>query len=172
MTEIIRSLAHYNRGANLALIDTLEKAGPEIAARQTGTYYKTVLATMQHCLWYETAWLKRYKATFDACKALSAPVLDEKYEAMKERAGDDFAMTAAIIRDADAVFEALAAELPDEDFRKIVKFRNFQGEQQERPVWQTMFHVLNHSTHHRGEISGALDAMGVANDYAGFFRYL
>ena len=134
MTEILRSFARYNRGANLTLAETLEKAAPGIATRETGIYYKTILATWQHCLWYEAAWLKRYKATFSACEALSAPVLDEKFEAMKERAGDDFAVTCSIIRDIDAVYEAIAAELSDDDFRTIVQFKNFQGEPQERPV--------------------------------------
>ena len=35
MKEVILALAKYNRGANLNLIETLEKAGAETATKET-----------------------------------------------------------------------------------------------------------------------------------------
>ena len=32
--------------------------------------------------------------------------------------------------------------------------------------YQSIMHILNHSTHHRGEISTLLDQMGYKNDYS------
>jgi uncharacterized damage-inducible protein DinB len=171
MKDVILAFARYNRGANLNLIETLEKAGSGAATRETGTFYKTVLGTIQHCFWYELAWLKRYKALGD-CAALRAAILDEDIEALKARTGDDFARLAPLMKEADALFVAFVEEASPEDLERTIRFRNLKGEEQERIVWQTAFHVLNHYTHHRGEISGALDRMGVSNDYAGFFRYL
>lgn len=171
MTEILRSFARYNRGANHTLAETLEKAAPGFAARETGIYYKTILATWQHCLWYEISWLGRYRALGDY-PSLRAPLLAESLDSIKARAGADLAATIALVKETDAIWESFVAEASPEDMSKPLQFRNFRGEPQERIVWQTVMHVLNHSTHHRGEISGALDAMGVANDFAGFFRYL
>ena len=171
MKEVILALAKYNRGANLNLIETLEKAGSEAATRETGTYYKTVLGTIQHCLWYEVSWLKRYKALGD-CPALSAVVLDEELDTLKAKVGEDFSKLSALMKEIDALYVSFIEEVKVEDLLKPLKFKNYKGDEQERIVWQTIFHVLNHSTHHRGEISGALDRMGVSNDFAGFFRYL
>lgn len=171
MKEVILALAKYNRGANQNLLETLEKAGTEVALRETGTYYKTVLGTIQHCFWYELGWLKRY-APLGNYPSLQAPELQEEVEAQKARVGDDFAQLASLMRRIDALFVSFAEEVSVEDLQKPLKFKNYKGEDQERIVWQTIFHALNHYTHHRGEISGALDRMGVSNDFAGFFRYL
>ena len=171
MKEVILSLAKYNRGANLNLIETLEKAGAETATRETGTYYKNVLGTIQHCFWYEFSWLKRYKVLGDY-PALRAPLLGEEVDALKAKVGEDFAKLSSLMKEIDSVYVSFIGEVKLEDLQRPIKFKNFKGEEQERIVWQTVFHVLNHYTHHRGEISGALDRMGIGNDFAGFFRYL
>jgi uncharacterized damage-inducible protein DinB len=171
MKEILMAIAKYNRGANTTLLDTIEKAGPAIASKPVGIFYKTVLATIQHYLWYEVSWLARYRALGDYA-SLRDPLLDEEAEALKASVGADFAKTAALLRKTDSIFVAFAEEARSEDLPKPIRFKNFRGEDQERLAWQTIFHVLNHSTHHRGEISGALDGLGVANDFAGFYRYL
>jgi uncharacterized damage-inducible protein DinB len=171
MKEVILALAKYNRGANLTLIETLEKAGAEVATKETGTYYKTILGTIQHCFWYEVSWLKRYKALGDY-PSLRAGVLDEEIEALKAKVGEDFAKLATIMKEIDSIYVSYIEEAKVEDLQKPITFKNYKGEDQERIVWQTIFQVLNHFTHHRGEISGALDRMGVGNDFAGFFRYL
>lgn len=171
MKEVIVAFAKYNRGANLNLVETLGKAGAEVLTKETGTYYQTVLGTIQHCFWYEVSWLKRYKALGDY-PALQAAVLDEDVDRLKAMVGDDFAKLAALMKEIDSLYVSFVEELKDEDLMKPIRFKNYKGEEQERIVWQTIFHVLNHYTHHRGEISGALDRMGVSNDFAGFFRYL
>ena len=171
MKEVILALAKYNRGANLNLIETLEKAGSGVATKETGTYYKTVLGTIQHCLWYEVSWLRRYKVLGDY-PALSAVVLDEELDTLKAKVGEDFLKLSSLMKEIDALYVSFIEEVKVEDLLKPLKFKNYKGDEQERIVWQTIFHVLNHSTHHRGEISGALDRMGVSNDFAGFFRYL
>jgi uncharacterized damage-inducible protein DinB len=171
MKEVILSLARYNKGANLNLIDTIEKTGAETATLETGTFYKTVLGTIQHCFWYEVSWLKRYKVLGDYL-ALKAPVLNEEVDAMKAKTGDDFTKLSTLMKEIDSICVSFVEEVRLEDLQKPIKFKNYKGEDQERIVWQTIFHVLNHYTHHRGEISGALDRMGISNDFAGFFRYL
>lgn len=171
MKEVLVAIAKYNRGANLNLIETLEKAGSGVADKETGTYYKTVLGTIQHCLWYEFSWLKRYKALGDS-PVLRASILNEDIDALKGKLGDDFARLIPLMKELDSLYVSFIEELSPDDLQKSIKFKNFKGEDQERIVWQTIFHVLNHYTHHRGEISGALDRMGVSNDFAGFFRYL
>lgn len=171
MKEVILAFAKYNRGANLSLIETLEKAGTEVVTKETGTYYKTVLGTIQHCFWYEVSWLKRYKALGNY-PALRAAILDEEVDALKAKTGDDFVKLSTLMKEIDSLYVSFVEEVKAEELEKPIKFKNFKGEDQERMVWQTLFHVLNHYTHHRGEISGALDRMGVDNDFAGFFRYL
>ena len=171
MKEVIVAFAKYNRGANLNLIETLEKAGAAVVTTETGTFYKTVIGTIQHCFWYELSWLKRYMVLGDYA-TLKASVLNTELETLKSEVGDDFGKLSTLMKEIDNLVVSFAEEVAVDDLQKHIVFKNFKGENQERIVWQTIFHVLNHFTHHRGEISGALDRMGISNDFAGFFRYL
>jgi uncharacterized damage-inducible protein DinB len=77
MKEVILALAKYNRGANLNLIESLQKAGSDVVHMETGTYYKTVLGTLQHSFWSEVSWLKKYEALGDYA-SLRAAVLNDR----------------------------------------------------------------------------------------------
>lgn len=171
MKDVMEAVAKYNQGVNVNLIETLDKAGSAILTKETGTYYKTVLGTIQHCFWYEVSWLKRLKALGNY-HSLQAAVLSEELDALKANVGDDWNKLSDLMKEIDSLFVSFVKEVNPEDLGKTIKFKNYRGEDQERIAWHTIFHVLNHYTHHRGEISGALDRMGVSNDYAGFFKYL
>jgi len=87
-------------------------------------------------------------------------------DALKAKVGDDFVKLCALINDVDSLYVSFIEEVTAEFLQKPIKFKNFKGEDQERIVWQTVFHVLNHFTHHCGVISGTLDRMGMSNDFA------
>jgi uncharacterized damage-inducible protein DinB len=72
------------------------------------------------------------------------------------------------------------AELPlDINFRnsagaELVAWADEHSMRPRRAMWQSMLHVVNHSTQHRGEIGMALDAMGRSPgdlDYGTFEEY-
>jgi uncharacterized damage-inducible protein DinB len=41
-----------------------------------------------------------------------------------------------------------------------IAFEDMRGKPHAKPVWQIVLHVVNHGTHHRGQVSGFLRAMG------------
>ena len=53
-----------------------------------------------------------------------------------------------------------AAGLTDEAVTRGVIFRDLKGATHTQPVWQIILHVVNHGTHHRGQVSGFLRSMG------------
>jgi uncharacterized damage-inducible protein DinB len=171
MKEVLTALAVYNQGANKALCETIAKVDEDLLKRDCATYYHSVLATMQHYLAYEISWLKRYR-TMGTKKALSNSILDGELDDILSRTKDNFAETRSVLSAVDVLYVDLMNEMTDADFGEVVKLTNPRGEESERKYWNTVFHVLNHSTHHRGEISAMLDISKVSNDYAGFFRYV
>jgi uncharacterized damage-inducible protein DinB len=48
----------------------------------------------------------------------------------------------------------------DADMAEPIAFADMRGQPVTKPVWQIALHVVNHGTHHRGQISGFLRAMG------------
>ncbi len=170
MKAVMIALALYNQGANKALCETIGKVDAELLKRDCGTYYHSVLSTMQHYLSYEISWLKRYRA-FDRLGVLKDRILDAEPDDTLSRTKDSLRETESVLLTVDALFVGLVNGMTVTDLEGMVRFTNPRGEEIERKYWNTIFHVLNHSTHHRGEISAMLDILKIPNDYAGFFRY-
>jgi uncharacterized damage-inducible protein DinB len=171
MKAVITALTIYNQGADRTLCETIAKADEELLKSDCGTYYHSILSTMQHYLSYQIAWLQRYR-TFDTYRVLDNSFLDQQLDDILAKTKNSFTETQSVLRETDAVFVDLVNEMTDDDLDGMVKFTNPRGMEVEKKFWSTIFHVLNHSTHHRGEISAMLDMLKISNDYAGFFRYV
>jgi uncharacterized damage-inducible protein DinB len=170
MKTVMAALTIYNQGADRALCDTIGKVDEDLLKSDCGTYYHSVLSTMQHYLSYEISWLQRYR-TFGTHRALNNDLLDQQLDDILAKTKNSFVETQSVLLATDAVFVDLVSEMTDRDLDGVVKFTNPRGMEVEKKYWSTIFHVLNHSTHHRGEISAILDILKISNDYAGFFRY-
>jgi uncharacterized damage-inducible protein DinB len=171
MKSIITALAVYNQGANKALCEIIAKVNEEILKKDCGTFYHSVLSTIHHYLSYEISWLKRYRS-FGTQIALNNSILDGDLDSILSRTKNSVHETQSVLLTLDTIYVDLIHEMTDKDLEGAVTFTNPRGETIEKNYWKTVFHVLNHSTHHRGEISAMLDISGISNDYAGFFRYL
>lgn len=53
-----------------------------------------------------------------------------------------------------------AAGLDDEAIHKKINYKDLAGNDYETPLWQIVYHAVNHGTHHRGQVAGFLRAMG------------
>lgn len=47
------------------------------------------------------------------------------------------------------------------DFAEMINYRNLKGEARSNSVRDILFHVVNHSTYHRGQINGELKQHGI-----------
>ena len=48
----------------------------------------------------------------------------------------------------------------DERAREPVAYSTMEGTPWRQPIWQVLLHVVNHGTHHRGQVSGFLRTLG------------
>jgi uncharacterized damage-inducible protein DinB len=46
------------------------------------------------------------------------------------------------------------------DLNEPLAYPDMQGKLHQSPAWQIILHVVNHGTHHRGQVSGFLRALG------------
>ena len=53
-----------------------------------------------------------------------------------------------------------AKPLTDESVAASVSFTDLKGNPHTQPLWQIILHVVNHGTHHRGQVSGFLRTLG------------
>lgn len=53
-----------------------------------------------------------------------------------------------------------AAELTDDSALADLTYHDLKGREWKQPIWQLVLHVVNHGSHHRGQVSGFLRALG------------
>ncbi len=68
---------------------------------------------------------------------------------------------------------AWVGSLTDEGIAANIAYKDIKGNAYETPAWQIVLHVVNHGTHHRGQASGFLRALGYKPqplDLIGYYR--
>ena len=146
--EVIRTHLRYTAWASRTLVEAAAKLTPEELNRDFGTADKSVLGTLTHIFAADRMWLSRInppqRQTFLEPRDFDIAVLDREWPAIGK----------AWLKWADGLVEA--------DTTRGVIFRDLKGTTHTQPLWQIVLHVVNHGTHHRGQVSGFLRAMGHA----------
>ncbi len=171
MKEIILGMAEYNLKANERLGEILKSQGPQVLTKDMGSFYKSIQATLEHILIAEVSWLKKFAGFFSYPILANAWLVGAEMDDVKARASGNFPVLISFLHDADLLFVGFAKLIDEAQLGARVRFKNMKGEELQRTYWNTLIHILNHGTHHRGEISALLDMQGVSNDYSGFNLY-
>ena len=145
--DLLRNHIEYTIWATERLLNAGTILNPEELKHDFGTADRTIQGTMTHLLRSERNWLRRLQGNTQG-----SPILlpsDERWEDMSL----DW-------RGLQEEWRAWALGLSDEDFARVHEYKDLKGVVWNQPIWQIVFHVVNHSTHHRGQVSGFLRALG------------
>ncbi|HUR92013.1 MAG TPA: DinB family protein [Gemmatimonadaceae bacterium] len=140
--DYARRLFAFNTWANGHIIEAVRGLSSEDLHRDLRTSFTSVHGTLVHLVSGEWRWLQFW--------------LDEPYE--REFSRDEFPDVAAIEKLWTKIAgdqRALAASLTPERLRETKVVRGL-----ERPLADTMQHLLNHSSYHRGQIASLLRQTG------------
>jgi uncharacterized damage-inducible protein DinB len=151
----------YTRWATQRLMDAAASLTPDEQARDFGTADRTVLGTLKHIYGADWAWMERLNGRSPSTYPADGP---------------------ATLFDLAAAFPVLhhrwrdhVAALTPETAGQEIAYTTFRGDAFRSPVWQIVMHVVNHATHHRGQVAGFLRTMGKtppALDLMLFYRQL
>jgi len=156
-SDILRTQLDYSHWANRRLIDIANQLTAEELARDFGTADKSVLGTLVHVYASERTWLRRLvgapAVTFVTEADYRMPVIEEDWPALGQR------------------WQEWAGGLTDANAEKPISYKDLRGASWEQPVWQIVLHVVNHGSHHRGQVSGFLRSMGLTPPPLDLIRY-
>ncbi len=172
MRELFSAFARYNRSANQALAAVIAGQSESILREDQGSFYKSIFGTFEHIVGAEVSWLRRYPTFFPGTILEGKSLIVADIEATKARMTSNVKELLAVSSEADELLVAFADSVTDAQLASRVKYKTYKGDELERDFWALLFHVCNHGTHHRGEISALLDRKGIKNDYSGFTNYL
>jgi len=142
--EVLRMHLAYSAWATGRLLEAAGKLSPEEWTRDFHTADRSVLGTLAHTCAADRIWLERMQGA--PCSGfrtdLSAEELQAEWPLLHEH------------------WQAWVRDLTDEAAAAALAYKDMAGREWNQPVWQLVLHVVNHATHHRGQVSGFLRAMG------------
>ena len=151
MKAYFSTLARYNVWATRKLFEHVDALPEAEYRRDVGLFFKSVHGTLNHLVVGEhLVWFRRFAEGVSPIIKLNEEVETDRRQ-LRER-----------LLEGAQRWEPLIASLPDERFGGRLEYTSTQSVAQSLPFDMTLGHVFNHGTHHRGQISAAITAMGHA----------
>jgi uncharacterized damage-inducible protein DinB len=142
----LRDYLAYSAWASGRLVDAAAQLSLEQLTRDFGTADKSVLRTLVHVFGADRLWLQRMQGASPKSYLTAADyelsVLQNDWPTLHTRWLD------------------WAAGLTDDAAAAEHSYTDMSGKPWRQPVWQLVMHVVNHGTHHRGQVAGFIRAMG------------
>lgn len=151
----IRTLFEYNAWANQRTLEACAPLTDEQFTRALGSSFASLRDTLFHILGAEWIWLERWRggsprALLPAAEFPTLAAVGERWRVVERE------------------MRSYLAGLTDEALTRPLTYVNLKGDTWTYPLGQTMYHVTNHATYHRGQITTLLRQLGapaVATDY-------
>jgi uncharacterized damage-inducible protein DinB len=154
----LRTLWEYNTWANGRILAAAGRLPTAALREPVDSGHGTLFGTLLHMLDTEYGWRMLVE------QGTETPVLTE------QDIPDLTALAERFTAEGAAMREYLAA-LTDESLAKPLRYA-VNGQQRERTRWHVLFHVVNHGTHHRGEVAAALTALDASPGELDFTVFL
>jgi uncharacterized damage-inducible protein DinB len=144
------SLARYHAWATAQLYEHVDRLPDADYRKDAGLFFKSVRGTLNHLLVADALWFPRFADGVSNKVALDAE-LERDRAALRDR------LLAAVPR-----WQPLIASFDDARLAEAsaLDYTTAKGIAQSLPFAPTLGHVFNHGTHHRGQITAAITAMG------------
>ena len=143
---ILESHLRYTAWASGRLLEAAGGLSGDELHHDFKTADENVLLTLVHCFAADRIWFHRVdgtpRANFIGDEDRSLEALQSEWPKYWQK-----------------WLELLAAETED-SLGRMIQFTDLKGKQHQQPLWQIVLHMVNHATHHRGQVSGFLRALG------------
>ena len=149
----------YSAWASQRLVQAAAALTPEELNRDFQTADRSVLGTLVHTFAADRVWLARFH------QSPNQPFLTDADRHLAVLVNQ----WPELYRQWDAW---LAAQTDDAVCGNLV-YKDLKGNQWTNPYWKLAMHVVNHGTHHRGQVSGFLRTLGhtpPALDLVAYYR--
>ena len=158
--EEMRTLYEYNSWANQRSLEVVEALSSEQFVKPLGSSFSSVRDTLVHIYSAEWIWLERFQG-----RVATTHIETEQFSEMGH--------LRAAWHEHETKLLAFVNRLRQEDLNGIHEYVTISLGKGRNPLWQSMQHVVNHGTYHRGQVAGMLRQLGAApksTDLIAFYR--
>ena len=158
--EDIVVLYDFNSWANHRSMEAASALTPEQFTRALGSSFPSVRDTLAHICGGEWVWLERFLGRSPS----SMP--DNSVFA-------DIASLRSHWQPIETSLLAFVRGLKQEDLDRVLEYKTMKFGVYKNPLWQSLQHLVNHGTYHRGQVTTMLrqhDAQPIFTDLMHFYR--
>lgn len=155
-------MLEYHAWATAKTLRSVEGLSHEELTRDMQTSHSSVFGTLVHIYGADWVWLKRLSVGESPTFKDLPPV-------------ETLAELRAAWQPVQAGLISFAGGLDDADCSRLAEYRLMSGAAMETPVHESLLHVVNHGTYHRGQIVTMLRQQGaepIPTDFIRFVRTL
>ncbi|WP_068830444.1 DinB family protein [Pseudomonas sp. BMS12] len=144
----LQRLLAYHGWAYARLLGELQPLTEEQYRAPCGLFFDSIHGTLNHLAVVDRIWLARVRDEPQPFAKLDA-------EAVSERTAFEDYLEVGV-----AAWRNQLDGLTDVELLAPISYRNMAGEPFQWPLLDIVSHLVNHGTHHRGQITAALTALG------------
>lgn len=158
--EDVRQLFDYNHWANRRALDAASQLTNEQFTKHLGSSFSSVRDTLCHIAAGEWVWFERFHGRIptsfpDDAHVQTVAALREYWNPQAER------------------LLAFVNALSQADLDRVMEYKTFKFGVYKNPLWQSLQHLANHGTYHRGQVTTLLRQLGakpILTDLMHFYR--
>jgi uncharacterized damage-inducible protein DinB len=158
--EEMRVLYDYNAWANRRALEAAEKLTAEQFVKPMGSSFTSVRDTLAHIWGAEWIWLERFLGRSPAAPPDAGELAT--VVSLRERWLEQEGQLLNFVRG-----------LSQEDLNREMEYKTLRFGVYRNPLWQSMQHVVNHGSYHRGQVTTMLRQLGaqpILTDLMHFYR--
>jgi uncharacterized damage-inducible protein DinB len=158
--ENMRALYDYNAWANHRSLDAASALNPEEFTRTMGSSFSSVRDTLAHIYGGEWVWLERFQGRSPSSLPDTAQFAD--ITSLRDRWSEHESRLLGFVRGLSQV-----------DLDRTMEYKTLKFGVYKNPLWQSMQHLVNHGSYHRGQVTTMLRQLGaepIATDLMHFYR--
>lgn len=147
----LRELYEYNYWARDRQLQACSSLDQERFLRPLGSSYSSLRDTLAHLLAAEWVWLERWRGRSPTAVEAQefAPDTFPTFRVIQER-----------WRPIEKGVREYLAGLKEEALAQPLTYTNLKGERWTYLLWRALFHVVNHQSYHRGQVTTLLRQLG------------
>jgi uncharacterized damage-inducible protein DinB len=158
--EDVRLLFDYNAWANQRSLDAAARLSDEQFIKPLGSSFSSVRDTLVHICGGEWVWFERFHGR--APTAIPALANVQTLSALRDHWAPQAEQLLAFVQG-----------IKQSDLDRVMEYKTINFGVYKNPLWQSLQHLANHGTYHRGQVTTMLRQLGakpVLTDLMHFYR--
>lgn len=147
----LRTLFDYNYWAHAKVWECVETLTEEQFTSDLGHSWGSVRGLLVHLMSAEWVWVSRLAHGISPTAHLTVQDFPTR-----DRIKSNWKSVEASVR-------GCLDRLDNDKLDQLLDYKNLSGHPQQTPVWQILYHLLNHGTDHRAQIMAMLNRLGAAS---------